>query len=33
MQPSDHYWMIQMDFLSANHVYIVGLCGQNWNRK
>jgi len=22
-----------MDFLAANHVRIVGLCGQNWNRK
>ena len=21
-----------MDFLAANHVRIVGLCGQNWNR-
>jgi len=25
--------MVQMDFLAANHVTIVGLCGQNWNRK
>ena len=24
--------MVQMDFLAANHVHIVGLCGQNWNR-
>jgi len=22
-----------MDFLAANHVRIVGLCEQNWNRK
>jgi len=25
--------MVQIDFLAANHVRIVGLCGQNWNRK
>jgi len=25
--------MLQMDFLAAIHVRIVGLCGQNWNRK
>jgi len=25
--------MVQIDFLAANHVPIVGLCGQNWNRK
>jgi len=25
--------MVQIDFLVANHVRIVGLCGQNWNRK
>jgi len=24
--------MVQMEFLAANHVRIVGLCGQNWNR-
>jgi len=25
--------MVEIDFLAANHVCIVGLCGQNWNRK
>jgi len=25
--------MVQIDFLAANHVRIVGFCGQNWNRK
>jgi len=25
--------MVEIDFLAANHVHIVGLCGQNWNRK
>ena len=29
IQPSDRYWMVQMDFLAANHVRIVRLCGQN----
>ena len=24
VQPSDLYWMVQMDFLAANHVRIVG---------
>jgi len=24
--------MVEIDFLAANHVRIVGLCGQNWNR-
>ena len=24
--------MVEIDFLAANHVCIVGLCGQNWNR-
>ena len=33
VQPSERYQMVQMDFLAANHVRIVGLCGQNWNRK
>jgi len=33
VQPSDRYYMVQMDFLAANHVRIVGLCGQNWNRE
>jgi len=23
--------MVEIDFLAANHVHIVGLCGQNWN--
>jgi len=27
VQPSNRYWMVQMDFLAANHVCIVGLCG------
>jgi len=31
IQPSDRYLMVQMDFLAADHVHIVGLCGQNWN--
>jgi len=25
--------MVEIDFLAANHVRIIGLCGQNWNRK
>jgi len=25
--------MVEIDFLAANHVRIVGLCGQNWNWK
>jgi len=25
--------MVEIDFLAANHVRIVGLCSQNWNRK
>jgi len=25
--------LVKMDFLAANHVRIVRLCGQNWNRK
>jgi len=25
--------MVEIDFLAANHVCIIGLCGQNWNRK
>jgi len=25
--------MVEIDFLAANHVCIVGLCGQNWNMK
>jgi len=29
VQPSDQYQMVQMDFLAAKHVHIVGLCGQN----
>jgi len=24
--------MVQIDFLAADRVHIVGLCGQNWNR-
>jgi len=24
--------MVEVDFLAADHVRIVGLCGQNWNR-
>jgi len=32
VQPSNRYWMVEIDFLAANHVRIVGLCGQNWNR-
>ena len=27
IQPSNRYLMVQMDFLAANHVRIVGLCG------
>ena len=23
--------MVEIDFLAANHVRIVGLCGENWN--
>jgi len=26
VQPSNRYLMVQMDFLAANHVRIVGLC-------
>jgi len=29
IQPSNWYLMVQMDFLAANHVRIVGLCSQN----
>ena len=29
VQPSSRYQIVQMDFLAANHVRIVGLCGQN----
>jgi len=29
VQPSNRYQMVQMDVLAANHVHIVGLCGQN----
>jgi len=29
IQPSDWYYMVQMYFLAANHVRIVGLCGHN----
>jgi len=25
--------MVEIDFLAANHVRIMGLCGHNWNRK
>jgi len=25
--------MVQIDFLAANHVRIVRLCGQSWNWK
>jgi len=28
VQPSNWYYMVQMDFLAANHVRIVRLCGQ-----
>ena len=31
VQPSNQYQMVEIDFLAANHVRIVGLCGQNWN--
>ena len=24
--------MVEIDFLAANHVRIIGMCGQNWNR-
>jgi len=33
IQPSNRYYMVEIDFLAANHVHIVGLFGQNWNRK
>jgi len=33
VQPSDRYQMVQVDLQAANYVRIVGLCGQNWNRK
>jgi len=33
VQPSNRYYMVQMEFLAANHVRIVGLCGQNWSWK
>jgi len=26
VQPSNRYYMVQMDFLASNHVHIVGLC-------
>jgi len=30
VQPSDWYWMVQMDLLAANHLRIViRLCGHN----
>jgi len=29
VQPSDRYWMVQADFLAANHVCIVTLCSLN----
>ena len=29
VQLSDRYWMVQIDFLAANHVRVVGLCGHN----
>jgi len=29
VQPSNRYYMVQMDFLAAIHVRIVGLCSQN----
>ena len=29
VQPSNRYQMVEIDFLAANHVRIVGLCGQN----
>ena len=29
LQPSNRYQTVQMDFLAANHVRIVGLCSQN----
>jgi len=32
VQPSNQYKMVEIDFLAANHVRIVGLCGQNWNQ-
>jgi len=32
VQPSDWYYVVQIDFLAANLVRIVGLCGQNGNR-
>jgi len=25
--------MVEIDFLEANHVRVVRLCGRNWNRK
>jgi len=25
--------MVEIDFVAANYVRIVGLCGQNWKRK
>jgi len=33
VQPSNRYQMVEVDFLAADHVHIVGLCGQNQNRK
>jgi len=27
VQPNNHYWMVEIDFLAANHVRIFGLCG------
>ena len=29
VQPGNQYQMVQIDFLAANHVHIIGLCGQN----
>jgi len=29
VQPSNRYYIVQINFLAANHVRIVGLCSQN----
>ena len=29
VQLGNRYQMVQIDFLAANHVRIIGLCGQN----
>jgi len=29
VQPSNRYQIVQIDFVAANHVRIIGLCGQN----